>query len=94
MLGLINDVLDLSKIESGKMTLYLEEFSVIELVREVAATVQPLIAKNGNRLEMDCAVGLGAMRADVTKLRQILFNLLSNASKFSENGVITTGGPA
>jgi signal transduction histidine kinase/DNA-binding response OmpR family regulator len=88
LLGLINDVLDLSKIESGKMTLYLEDFDLAKLVREVAATVQPLIAKNGNKLEVDCAVDLGTMHADVTKVRQALFNLLSNASKFTERGVI------
>ena len=88
LLGLINDVLDLSKIESGKMTLYLEDFDVAKLVREVAATVQPLITKNGNRLEVDCPADLGPMRADVTKVRQTLFNLLSNASKFTEKGVI------
>jgi len=88
LLGLINDVLDLSKIESGKMTLYLEDFDVAKLVKEVAATVQPLITKNGNKLEVDCAPDLGTMHADVTKVRQTLFNLLSNASKFTEKGVI------
>jgi signal transduction histidine kinase len=88
LLGLINDVLDLSKIEAGKMTLYLEDFDVAKLVREVAATVQPLITKNGNRLEVECPSDLGTMHADVTKVRQTLFNLLSNASKFTEKGVI------
>ncbi len=89
LLGLINDVLDLSKIEAGKMTLYLEDFDVAKLVKEVAATVQPLIAKNGNKLEVDCPPDLGTMHADVTKVRQTLFNLLSNASKFTEKGVIS-----
>ena len=88
LLGLINDVLDLSKIESGKMTLFLEDFETPKLVAEVAATVKPLILKNGNRLEVDCPEELGIMRADVTKLRQTLFNLLSNASKFTERGLI------
>src|SRR6185369_14198533 len=89
LLGLINDILDLSKIEAGKMTLYLETFDVAKLIQEVAATVQPLVSKNGNKLEVDCPSGVGAMHADVTKLRQTLFNLLSNASKFTERGVIT-----
>jgi signal transduction histidine kinase/DNA-binding response OmpR family regulator len=88
LLGLINDVLDLSKIESGKMTLYLEDFDVAALVSEVTATVQPLVAKNGNTLEVDCPPDLGAMHADITKVRQTLFNLLSNAGKFTERGVI------
>ncbi len=88
LLGLINDILDLSKVEAGKMTLFLETFDVPKLVAEVAATVQPLVAKNGNRLELSCPAGLGSMRADVTKVRQTLFNLLSNASKFTERGVI------
>jgi signal transduction histidine kinase/CheY-like chemotaxis protein/ligand-binding sensor domain-containing protein/protocatechuate 3,4-dioxygenase beta subunit len=88
LLGLINEVLDLSKIEAGKMTLYLEDFDVSKLVKEVGATVQPLVQKNGNRLEIDCPTDLGTMRADVTKVRQALFNLLSNASKFTERGVI------
>jgi PAS domain S-box-containing protein len=88
LLGLINDVLDLSKVEAGKMTLYLEDFDVAKLVREVAATVQPLVTRNGNKLEVDCTPDLGMMRADVTKVRQTLFNLLSNASKFTEKGII------
>jgi len=89
LLGLINDVLDLSKIESGKMTLFLEDFDVAKLVNEVAATVQPLITKNGNKLEVICPPDIGQMHADMTKVRQTLFNLLSNASKFTENGTIT-----
>ena len=88
LLSLINDILDLSKVEAGKMTLFLEEFDVAKLVQEVAATVQPLITKNGNRLEVSCPADIGVMRADMTKLRQTLFNLLSNATKFTERGVI------
>jgi len=88
LLGLINDILDLSKVEAGKMTLYLEEFDVAKLVDEVAATVQPLVTKNGNKLEVICPADLGVMHADVTKVRQALFNLLSNASKFTERGTI------
>jgi signal transduction histidine kinase/CheY-like chemotaxis protein len=89
LLGLINDILDLSKIEAGKMTLYLEEFDVAQMAREVATTVQPLVAKNGNRLEVICPPDIGRMRADLTKVRQTLFNLLSNACKFTEKGTIT-----
>ncbi|MRR29472.1 response regulator [bacterium] len=89
LLGLISDILDLSKIEAGKMTLYLEEFDVASMVQEIASTVQPLVSRNGNRLEVDCSVGLGTMRADLTKVRQTLFNLLSNACKFTQNGAIT-----
>ena len=87
-LGLVNDILDLSKIEAGKMTLFIEEFDVAELVHDVASTVQPLVAKNSNRLEVDCPSDIGTMRADQTKVRQTLFNLLSNASKFTEKGTI------
>jgi len=87
-LALVNDILDLSKIEAGKMTLFLEDFDVAKLVNEVAATVQPLITKNGNKLEVICPADLGKMHADQTKVRQTLFNLLSNASKFTERGVI------
>src|SRR5947209_10391131 len=88
LLALINDILDLSKIEAGRMTLFIEEFDVAKLVNEVATTVQPLVAKNGNKLEVNCQADLGPMRADVTKVRQTLFNLLSNASKFTDKGVI------
>ncbi len=88
LLSLINDVLDLSKIEAGKMTLYLEEFEVGAMVRDVEATIQPLIEKNGNTLAVSVAPGCGRMRADLTKVRQTLFNLLSNAAKFTESGTI------
>jgi signal transduction histidine kinase len=88
-LELVNDILDLSKIESGKMTLFVEEFAVARLIREVAAAVQPLVAKKANRLEVSCAEDAGTMRADQTKVRQTLFNLLSNASKFTERGTIS-----
>jgi signal transduction histidine kinase len=87
-LSLVNDILDLSKIEAGKMTLFLEEFDPAKLVHEVAATVQPLVAKKANKLEVHCPADLGMMTADQTKVRQTLFNLLSNASKFSEKGTI------
>jgi PAS domain S-box-containing protein len=98
LLGLINDILDLSKIEAGKMSLYLEDFDVARLINEVAATVQPLVKKNANRFEVACPVDIGTMHADLTKVRQTLFNLLSNASKFTEKGTIrlevrSSGGP-
>jgi len=89
LLSLINNVLDLSKIEAGKMDLYLENFDVASMVQEVVATVKPLVEKNGNTLDVHCADGLGTMRADLTKLRQTLFNLLSNACKFTERGTVT-----
>jgi PAS domain S-box-containing protein len=89
LLALINDVLDLSKIEAGKMELHLETFELRPAIDAVAATVSPLIEKNGNTLRLELADGLGTMRADVTRVRQVLFNLLSNASKFTERGTIT-----
>jgi CheY-like chemotaxis protein/nitrogen-specific signal transduction histidine kinase len=89
LLALINDVLDLSKIEAGKMELHLETFELTPAIDAVAATVAPLIEKNGNRLCLELAPDLGVMRADVTRVRQVLFNLLSNASKFTEHGTIT-----
>src|SRR6478609_5695777 len=89
LLGLINDVLDISKIEAGKMELYLETFEVAILVNEATATAAPLISKKGNALALDCPPEVGSMRADATKLRQMLLNLLSNASKFTEQGTIT-----
>ncbi len=89
LLGLINDILDLSKIEAGRMQLYLETFNVAELVRDTVATIQPLIEKNANVLQVNCPPDIGEMYADQTKVRQGLFNLLSNAAKFTQNGTIT-----
>jgi hypothetical protein len=89
LLELINAVLDLSKIEAGKMELYLESFSVAVLVNDIAAVIRPLAEKNGNRLEMRCDDDVGVMRADLTKVRQTLFNLLSNACKFTEHGTVS-----
>jgi signal transduction histidine kinase/DNA-binding response OmpR family regulator len=89
LLALINDILDLSKIESGRMELYLEDFDVHTLVKDVESTILPLMNKNGNTLDIRCEKGLGAMHADVTRTRQVLFNLLSNAAKFTEKGTIT-----
>jgi signal transduction histidine kinase len=89
LLGLINDILDLSKIEAGRMDLFLEEFDVGQLVQDVQAIVQPLIEKNGNTLVVSCSADLGTMHADLTKVRQTLFNLLSNAAKFTDHGTIT-----
>ena len=89
LLGLINDILDLSKIEAGKMGLFLETFPTRTLVDEVVATIQPLLAARGNRLDVVLADTLSTQRADLTKCRQILLNLLTNANKFTEQGVIT-----
>jgi PAS domain S-box-containing protein len=88
LLNLINDVLDLSKIEAGKMQLFLETFDVPTLIDEVVSTTAPLIDRKANTLEIRCPRDVGTMHADVTKVRQTLFNLLSNASKFTEQGVI------
>ncbi|MBE7502688.1 MAG: hypothetical protein HS113_20850 [Verrucomicrobiales bacterium] len=87
-LGLINDILDLSKIEAGKMGLLVESFEVARLVHEVAATVTPLVEKRRNRLIVECPAEAGSMHSDPTKLRQVLYNLLSNAAKFTEQGVV------
>jgi signal transduction histidine kinase/CheY-like chemotaxis protein len=89
LLELINGVLDLSKIEAGKMELYLETFSIPALVRDVAAVAQPLAEQNGNRLEVLVGAEAGSMHADLTKVRQALFNLLSNACKFTDAGTVT-----
>jgi PAS domain S-box-containing protein len=88
LLGLINDVLDLSKIEAGRMELYLESFAIAPMIQEVAATMRPLVEKNANTLTINCPNDLGTMRSDMVKVRQNLFNLLSNASKFTERGKI------
>jgi signal transduction histidine kinase/CheY-like chemotaxis protein len=88
LLLLINDVLDLSKIEAGKTELYLETFEVPGLVDDVVGMIQPLVEKNANRLEISLDPALTTMHADVTKVRQSLFNLLSNACKFTREGTI------
>jgi PAS domain S-box-containing protein len=86
LLGLINEVLDLSKIEAGKMELFPESFAVESVVNEVCDLVEPLIEQNGNTLKIVCPASTGSMYADMTKVRQVLFNLLSNASKFTQRG--------
>ena len=89
LLGLINDVLDLSKIESGKMEVFAEEFEIEPMVRDVAATIDSLIQKKGNTLVLEIGESLGSMHSDTTKIRQTLLNLLSNAAKFTQAGTIT-----
>ena len=88
LLGLINDVLDLSKIEADRVEIFSEDFSVADVVRDVAATVEGLVRKKGNALALALADDLGQAHTDVTKLRQCLINLLSNAAKFTEGGRI------
>ncbi len=89
LLSLINNVLDLSKIEAGRMELYLEDFDASTMIDDVVTTVRPLVDKNSNSLEVEQADDLGSMHADLTKVRQMLLNLLSNACKFTEGGAIT-----
>jgi signal transduction histidine kinase len=89
LLQLINDILDLSKIEAGKMTLYPETFEIATLINNLVLTIKPSIEKNGNILEIDCNEQLGTMYADQTRMRQVLLNLLSNAAKFTTNGKVT-----
>ncbi|MEA5463422.1 ATP-binding response regulator [Leptothoe sp. PORK10 BA2] len=89
LLGLINSVLDLSKIEAGRMELFLEDFSIQEMIRDIAGTIAPVAQKNNNHLSIFCPQDVGNLKADQTKLRQSLFNLLSNACKFTEDGNIT-----
>jgi CheY-like chemotaxis protein/nitrogen-specific signal transduction histidine kinase len=89
LLTLINDILDLSKIEAGKMDLFLESFDLTEMIDDVASTIRPMVEKNANTLQIQRAPDLGAMHADQIKVRQALFNLLSNAVKFTHEGSIT-----
>ncbi len=89
LLSLINDILDISKIEAGRMDLYLETFDIAALIAEVADTAAPLIDKNHNTLNLQQISNIGTMHGDITKVRQILLNLLSNAAKFTQNGIIT-----
>src|SRR5262249_42096824 len=88
LLMLINDILDLSKIEAGKLDLYVEEFNVAALVGELAKTTQSIADRNRNRLIIVCPADIGVMHADTTRVRQVLLNLLSNACKFTEGGEI------
>ena len=86
LLGLINDILDLSKVEAGRMELYIEDVDLASLFEEVQVIVAPLIQKNSNTLELRLADDLGSIRTDRTKLKQSVLNVLSNGSKFTENG--------
>ena len=90
LMSLISNILDLSKIEAGKMDLYLENFEIVPMIKEVIATVKPLIEKNANTLKLQYADGLGTNASDLTKVRQMLFNLLSNASQIhAARGIYT-----
>jgi signal transduction histidine kinase len=89
-LGLINDVLDISKIEAGAMDIFLETFAVEPMVQDVVTTMQTLVEKNSNSMVIDCPGSVGSIHADTTKIRQCLFNQLSNASKFTEQGTISS----
>jgi PAS domain S-box-containing protein len=94
LLSLINDVLDISKIEAGKMDLYLEDFTLSELITDVASTAKSLVDKNNNTLITEVADDIEVMHGDVTKVRQILFNLVSNSAKFTSNGQISISAEA
>jgi CheY-like chemotaxis protein/nitrogen-specific signal transduction histidine kinase len=89
LLALINDILDLSKIEAGRMELHLESFPLAPVIEEVAKTMEPMAAKNHNRIVVDCRPNLGTVHADQIRIRQTLLNLASNANKFTENGSVT-----
>lgn len=89
LLELINDVLDLSKIEAGKVEFYAESIDLIAMVQQLASTIQPLVSKNGNTLQLHFSDDLGRAFTDQTKLRQVMLNLLSNACKFTERGTVT-----
>jgi signal transduction histidine kinase/DNA-binding response OmpR family regulator len=89
LLGLINDILDISKIEAGRMELYLEQFTTASLIDSVISTIEPMVSRNHNRLIIERAPDLGMIYADLTKVRQVLLNVLSNACKFTEGGTVT-----
>jgi signal transduction histidine kinase/DNA-binding response OmpR family regulator len=89
LLELINDILDLSKIEAGRMDIHVETFAIAPLVDEVVGTIAPVAAKNGNEIVVLCPRDIGEMHADQTRIRQALLNLVSNASKFTEHGKVT-----
>ncbi|QJP15081.1 response regulator [Starkeya sp. ORNL1] len=89
LLHLINDILDLSKIEAGRMEVYVETFDIAGLVRDVQTLVQPLATNNRNQLVVDCPADIGQVSSDITKVKQALLNLLSNATKFTQDGTVT-----
>ncbi len=89
LLGLINDILDLSKIEAGRMDVYLEHVFLARLVDEVKTIVDPMMKKNGNKLTIECPPDIGSLQTDLTKLKQSIINLLSNAAKFTKEGTVT-----
>ncbi len=89
LLHLINEVLDLSKIEAGKLEINYESVALASLVSDVVGEAEPLAAKNGNRLVVECPPDIGTVRSDPTRLRQIMLNLLSNACKFTEQGSVS-----
>jgi signal transduction histidine kinase len=89
LLALINDILDLSKIEAGRMELQLEPFALAPLIDNVVKTIEPLAAKNANQVAINCDAAIGTLHADQMRLRQALLNLLSNANKFTDHGTIT-----
>jgi signal transduction histidine kinase len=89
LLALINDILDLSKIEAGRMELALSSFTLAPLIADVVKTIEPLVAKNSNKVTADCDGAIGTMKADQMRLRQALLNLMSNANKFTERGAIS-----
>jgi len=89
LLTLISGILDLSKVEAGRMTMFLEDFEVATLIKDADAIVRPLVEKNQNRFVIECPADIGTMHADLVKVRQVLFNLLSNSAKFTEGGTIT-----
>jgi signal transduction histidine kinase len=89
LLALINDILDLSKIEAGRMELHLESFALAPLIEGVIKTIEPLAAKNANQVTVNCDGAIGTLHADQMRLRQAMLNLMSNANKFTEKGIIT-----
>jgi signal transduction histidine kinase/DNA-binding response OmpR family regulator len=89
LLALINDILDLSKIEAGRMEIHAETFAIAPLIGDVAATIRTLAAKNANELVVRCPSEIGSMHSDPTRIRQALLNIASNANKFTEQGVVT-----
>ena len=89
LLGIINDVLDLSKIEAGRMDVYLEDIDLAALVCEIQSIVRPLVTKNNNKFDVVCPADIGGMRSDLTKVKQSLLNLLGNSAKFTRDGEIT-----